>query len=112
MKDIGKAREGRIAMKADAIESILSQMQRQRAVGAKQAEECVGEPCWTARCSGMIVRQGRWREMKKGLLAEPHRLLAWPLGRTDFRAIVEVALQKTGSAQETVVIGRFGERLL
>jgi hypothetical protein len=69
VKDVGKARQGRVAMVALAIARVLSDVQRQRAHRAEQAEEARAKP-WRLVAVRLERHQRGGGEIELGVL--PH----------------------------------------
>lgn len=106
MEDVHEALEGRVVDVALAFPGVFGEVQRQRPVGAGEAEE---ELVQARRRGGADVAhrgQGRRREGTVGLLPEAQRIVRQPHRMTEARQLRRLALDAPQRLEEVVVPGR------
>ncbi len=75
---IGKRHKGRVTVVTQAVAGVSGQMQRQRALRAKQAKETVGQTGGFAIFAGLKIGDGRGRKGQFGLLTQTHFVFTRP----------------------------------
>ena len=87
MEDVAEAVERRVAVVAVSLAGVLGDVERERAVGAEEAEEVDVEPVgWAVRTAGalgLIAVNGRGGEGERGGLAEADGVFLRARGRAD-----------------------------
>ncbi len=105
VEDVEEALEGGVGVVALALAGVFGQVQRQRAVGAGEAEEVLLD----ARCAiGVVLDagEGRGGETAVGLLPQAQRVIGQAHGMAEARALGEFALDTAQRLEEVVVPGR------
>ena len=114
MEHVGETRERLVAVVQRALPRVVGEVQRQRAVGAPQAEEAHVEARRPVRVGRRDPGQRGGRERQLGALPEAHRLVDRPLRGAQARAVGEVRIDAAQRIVEIVAprLGRQrGERI-
>src|SRR6185503_5860403 len=111
VKEIEEAHQGRIAVVDEPLARVLGDVERQRSVGAEEAEESLLEPRRPAAVVRLTRRQGRRREGHGRLLREAYRLVPGTQRLPELRLVGEQAFDSPERLGEIERPGRPRERV-
>jgi len=111
VEDIQELFAGAVGIVALAFAHVLGDVQRQRAVGAAEAEKVLLQPRWLALASGVDRGQGGRGEGAVGLLPEAQRVVRQAQGLAQARQVRRFALDTPQRLEEIVFPGLLVHRI-